>query len=423
MSSSQIVSLESLCRIVRGSSPRPKSDSRFFGGNVPRLMVEDLTRDGRYVTPKIDSLTEEGAKLSRPVPAGTIVIVVSGSVGQVAQLNIDACIHDGFVGLLDLDTKKIRPEFLMYYLETLRGKNQKAATGAVWQNLTTDQIKKIEISLPPLEQQQRIAAILDAADALRAKRRESLVKLEMLLRSVFLEMFGDPVTNPKGWHRVRFGDILESIDSGWSPQCQERKVATNEWGVLKLGAVTSCYFKEGENKALHEGTVPKQKLEVKSGDLLFSRKNTYDLVAACALVDETRPRLMLPDLIFRFVFKESTQVKSEYIWSLFTYPSKRKNIQLLANGAAGSMPNISKGNLLELQIELPPIEKQIQFAQFHKLLTDQKKKFQYELSSLESLFSSLQHQAFNGTLTAHALQEHTAENHPSVSFAATSPIA
>ena len=74
--------IEDICDLVRGSSPRPKGDSRYYGGPIPRLMVEDLSRDGRYVYPRIDTLTVEGAKKSRPVKAGTIVMVVSGDVGR-----------------------------------------------------------------------------------------------------------------------------------------------------------------------------------------------------------------------------------------------------------------------------------------------------------------------------------------------------
>src|SRR5258706_164808 len=94
--------VEEICNLVRGSSPRPKGDSRFFGGPIPRLMIEDITRDGWLVTPRVDSLTELGATMSRPVKAGTIVMAVSGNIGLCAQLAVDACIHDGFVAFKEL---------------------------------------------------------------------------------------------------------------------------------------------------------------------------------------------------------------------------------------------------------------------------------------------------------------------------------
>lgn len=99
----KVKKLEEIGRVIRGASPRPKGDPRYYGGPVPRLMVQDVTRDGKWVTPQIDSLTEEGARLSRPCPAGTLTIVCSGVVGVVSFLAVDACIHDGFLALVDID--------------------------------------------------------------------------------------------------------------------------------------------------------------------------------------------------------------------------------------------------------------------------------------------------------------------------------
>jgi type I restriction enzyme S subunit len=107
--------LGSLCDLVRGSSPPPQGDPRYFGGEVPRLMIADITRDGMNVTPKIDTLTAEGAKRSRPMPAGSVVMAVSGAVGLPAILTIDACIHDGFVGFRSLNAR-VDPTFLYHYL-------------------------------------------------------------------------------------------------------------------------------------------------------------------------------------------------------------------------------------------------------------------------------------------------------------------
>lgn len=141
--------LERLCELVRGSSPRPQGDSRFFGGSVPRLMIADITRDGMSVTPQIDSLTEEGAKKSRPMPAGSVVMAVSGAVGLPAILAVDACIHDGFVGFRNLG-KNILPQFLYWFLFVNRAENRSQGTGAIWVNLTTDQVKRFLIPVPPM---------------------------------------------------------------------------------------------------------------------------------------------------------------------------------------------------------------------------------------------------------------------------------
>jgi type I restriction enzyme S subunit len=260
------------------------------------------------------------------------------------------------------------------------------------------EVAKIKIPLPPLPEQRRIAAILDKADALRAKRREAIAKLDQLLQSVFLEMFGDPVTNPKGWPQVRFSELLESIDSGASPVCLDRSASDNEWAVLKLSAVTRCEYDPSANKALPEGVEPDKSLEVKVGDLLFTRKNTRDLVAACAFVTDTPPRLLLPDLIFRFRLKPLAPVVPRYLQALLAFPGKRKDIQSLAGGSAGSMPNISKAKLSNALIELPPTDLQCEFERRLKHCDLLKEKQRFALAKLDATFFALQQQAFAGQL-------------------------
>lgn len=126
-----------LCDLVRGSSPRPQGDPRYFGGTFPRLMIADITRDGQTVTPQIDTLTAEGARRSRPVPKGTIVMAVSGNVGLAAQLAVDACIHDGFVGFTNLQTELILPRFLLSWLQVAKSTAHEAnKAGAIFTNIT-----------------------------------------------------------------------------------------------------------------------------------------------------------------------------------------------------------------------------------------------------------------------------------------------
>nr|WP_275888978.1 restriction endonuclease subunit S [Desulforhopalus vacuolatus] len=255
-----------------------------------------------------------------------------------------------------------------------------------------------EIPLPPLTEQKRIAAILDKADTIRRKRQQGIQLADDFLRAVFLDMFGDPVTNPKGWERLPLKKILDRIDSGWSPKCYNREPAKNEWGVLKLGAVTTCNFIEGESKALPSDLVPRPQLEVKKGDLLFSRKNTYNLVAACALVNSTRPKLMLSDLIFRLRINEKAKVVPAYLWALLTHSGKRKKIQGIAGGAAGSMPNISKKRLLEQLIEIPNYKLQQEFSLILAKTIVLKYNFYLGVEENEYFFNSLTQRAFRGEL-------------------------
>jgi type I restriction enzyme S subunit len=254
------------------------------------------------------------------------------------------------------------------------------------------------IPLPPLDEQRRIATILDASDALRAKRRAALDKLDTLAQAIFLEEFGDPIVNPKGWSSVPFSEILLRIDSGNSPICLDRPAEGDEWGILKLGAITWCEFDPKQNKALPPDRSPDHALEVKPGDLLFSRKNTSELVAACALVRQTPPRLLLPDLIFRLYLRSDAPIKPDFLFYLLINPKKRREIQKLAGGSAGSMPNISKEKLRTVAILVPPLPLQRNFGRIAEALDKQKAAHRESLLKLDILFASLQNRAFRGEL-------------------------
>ena len=185
--------LEDIGRVIRGASPRPKGDPRYYGGPVPRLMVQDVTRDGKWVTPQIDSLTEDGARLSRPCPAGTLTIVCSGSVGVVSFLAVDACIHDGFLALVDIDESIATKDFLFHTLSTLREQFEKGAThGGVFTNLTTTGIDLFEIKRPGIPEQQRIASCLTSLDDLITAHTQKHAALKTHKRGLMQQLFPSP---------------------------------------------------------------------------------------------------------------------------------------------------------------------------------------------------------------------------------------
>ncbi|MHB1592002.1 MAG: N-6 DNA methylase, partial [Sulfuricella sp.] len=208
-----IVRFESLCEIVRGSSPRPQGDPRYFQGPVPRLMVADITRDGMRVTPQIDSLTEEGATKSRPMKAGSVVMAVSGNPGLPAILNVDACVHDGFVGFRSLDTSQIIAEFLYYVLHWKKEAHGLQSVGAVFKNLTTDQIREFLIPLPDLATQQAIVAEIEAEQALVNANKELIRRFEAKIKTTINRVWGesDAASSSRAEQRE------EAVDQAGSP--------------------------------------------------------------------------------------------------------------------------------------------------------------------------------------------------------------
>lgn len=170
-----------ISKVIRGSSPRPKGDPKFYGGPIPRLMGEDVTRDGKYVTPKIDSLTNEGAKLSRPMKKGTLVMICSGNVGLSSFLAVDCCIHDGFLAFLDI-SNECDPDFLYYTFNSQLNRLFANAThGGVFTNLTTDIIKNFEIVIPGKAEQTFIGQHISMQDE-RIKIVESKITSSKLFQ-------------------------------------------------------------------------------------------------------------------------------------------------------------------------------------------------------------------------------------------------
>jgi restriction endonuclease S subunit len=187
-------------------------------------MIADVTRDGMYTTPQIDFLTEAGALKSRPMKKGEVIMAVSGNPGLMTILAVDACIHDGFVGFREL-REGVIPQYLFFILNTLKDENNKKADGAVFRNLTTDQIKDFEVPLPPLKIQQQIVneiegyhKIIDGAKQVVNSYKPSisinpdweLVELDTLCYKITDGSHFSPDTVSDGFPYVTVRDVDES---------------------------------------------------------------------------------------------------------------------------------------------------------------------------------------------------------------------
>ena len=161
---------------------------------------------------------------------------------------------------------------------------------------------------------------------------------------------------------VRLREIIVGLQNGWSPKCFDRPAGADEWGVLKLGAVSFGTFNEGDNKALPPSFTPLPAHEVKPDDVLFIRGNVLRLVGACSHVAATRPRLMMPDLVFRAVFREESKIDRRYLAEVMRTPHLRQQIEAVATGTSPTMKKISKPGLLALRLPLPPLAIQRQLV-------------------------------------------------------------
>ncbi len=329
-------------------------------------------------------------------------LILAKMKDTVKVLKISKDIQDIIVstGFFVLRPKEeINPNFLEIVLKSslFQNKKDKLSKGATQKAINNSNLGKIKIPLPPIPTQIKIAAALDKAQELIDKRKEQIKKYDELLQSVFLDMFGDPVTNPKGWDEVKSKRVLTNIIGGLSLSGEEREIKDNELGVLKISAVTYGKFNSKAYKVVEKSQVKKEVIFPKKGDLLFSRANTRELVGATCIVDKDYNNLFLPDKLWRLDL-DTLICNPCYYKFLLSHKKFRNNLTKVATGTSGSMLNISKFKLNDLEIPLPAIELQNKFASIVEKVEEEKKKLDKSLTELEKNFNSIIQRAFRGEL-------------------------
>ncbi|MFO0775715.1 MAG: restriction endonuclease subunit S [Nitrospiraceae bacterium] len=298
-----------------------------------------------------------------------------------------------------VDVSKALPGFLYLFCTiptTIKQVNAASAgSAAVSRNrFKESEFLKFKLRLPPLDTQQAIVGHWQAtqkrnAAALRAADEHEVSVTSELSKALGLGETTVPITRKAfaaSWAQLQrwsldylrqslanagaeeqthpvttLGEVVADLANGWSPKCHPRPAEGDEWGVLKLGAVSFGQYNEAENKALPRELKPDTALEIKAGDILISRANITRLVGACAYVASTRPRLLLCDKIFRVVPLNQPKILPEFLAEMMKLPSVRQQIESLATGSSPTMKNITKPSLLSLRFPLPPlpIQKQL----------------------------------------------------------------
>jgi type I restriction enzyme, S subunit len=263
--------------------------------------------------------------------------------------------------------------------------------GANLPRLAPKKLLDFPVLLPPLAEQRRIADVLDKADAIRRKRHERLQLFDQLLHSTFIEMFGDPITNPKNWPLIPACLVIEQIEAGTSVKGEDRKPAVGEWTVLKISAVTTGWYLPSERKTV--SNPPNHPLIPQRGDLLFSRANTREFVAATCLVDRDVERLFLPDKLWQ-VRPNAELARTEYLRFLFDNRRFRSAITRTATGTSGSMLNVSQEKVMRLQLPVPPLALQRKFGAVVWKVFELRQHILAAIENTERLGTSLRQQAF-----------------------------
>ncbi|MBS7265097.1 MAG: restriction endonuclease subunit S [Treponema sp.] len=202
------VRLGDVCEIARGGSPRPINEYITTDENgINWIKIGDTSSDSKYIERTEQKIKPEGMKKSRYVHSGDFILSNSMSFGRPYILKIDGCIHDGWLVLQNIQND-IDKDYLYFVLSSPSAYHQfeRMAVGGVVNNLNSDKVKELIFPLPPLEKQKQIAKILDKCNILIIKHKQMVEKYDALIKSRFIEMFGDPIENTKSWIEEPLGN-------------------------------------------------------------------------------------------------------------------------------------------------------------------------------------------------------------------------
>lgn len=321
---------------------------------------------------------------------GDLLIGMDGEFNIARWKSVDALLNQR---VCKISAKKGTNEEYIRFALSKKLKNIEDKTSFVTvKHLSARELSTIEFTMPEYEKQRKIADILVSIENIIEKKKQELEQLDTFVKSRFVELFGDPIKNPKGWEVVKLSECLERIDNGKSFTCDSNAREGVFPAILKLSAATYGDYRPYENKALLDEKQFVESVEVHRGDLLFTRKNTPDLVGMAAYVFETPEKLMMPDLIFRLVTNE--RMTPTFLWQLINNREFRPAIQGISGGSAKSMSNISKERLKNIEVICPPISEQKKLEGVLEQVDKSKSKIQKSLEETQLLFDSLMQKYF-----------------------------
>ena len=390
-----VATIGEVCEVVSGATPKT-DNPEFWDGDVPWVTPKDLSQLGqKYLSDTHRRITKAGLKScsARMLPAQSVLLSSRAPIGLVAINTLPVCTNQGFKSLvprIDL----VWPDFLFWWLRAQEKHIQSKGRGATFKEVSKKIVEDLQLPIPPLDEQKRIAEILDKADALRAKRRATLAQLDTLIQSIFLDMFGDPTTNPKGWPVVLLGESTARIQIGPFGSLLHQEDYVD--GGIPL--VNPKHIQQGTIQPDLSETVSARKFaeldtyHLKAGDVVMGRRGE---MGRCAIVNEGSSPLLCGTGSL-FVRPDNEHTTSLFLLFLLSSAALKARLERLSLGQ--TLSNLNSQIVEGLEVPLPPLAVQLEFAVrvegAYRLVNAQSR----AASQLSSLFASLQQRAFRGEL-------------------------
>jgi type I restriction enzyme S subunit len=340
---------------------------------------------------------------SKLLKSGDIIIEKSGGsptqpVGRVVIFEEDDeedYFCNNFTSVLRPKTN-INPKYSLYMMKDLYNKRkvlkyQNKTTGIINLKLN-DYLNGTEVNIPNIEEQIRIANILDKSQELIDKRKVQIESLDELVKSKFIELFGDPALNPKGWEKGKIADIIIKTQYGTGSKADEQN---GEFKVLRMNNITyNGQWDFSSMKYVDLNEKDKEKYLVYKGEVLFNRTNSKELVGKTAVYKEEEPMAYAGYLVKAIPNERAT---GEFISAYMNTKYIKSKLFNMAKNIVG-MANINAEEFKKIDVYIPPIELQNKYIKFVEQVDKLKFEMQKSLEEMQNNFNSLMQRAFKGEL-------------------------
>lgn len=389
------VTIGSFCKTTSGITPA-RSNPAYYGGDIPWIKSGelddcDIASSEEFITKK--AVSETSIKIS---PRGSVLIAMYGATaGKTAFLNIDATTNQAICNIIP-DPSVGSARYVWFALRAQLSTLLSKRVGGAQPNINQEIIRNTTILLPDINAQRRIAAILDKADAIRRMRRDSVRIADELLRSTFLEMFGDPVTNPKGWKVQQLGDICD-VTGGLQVTAAR---AGNPISIpyLRVANVFRDRLALQEIKEILVTESEVARTALKKGDVLVVEGHGNPEELGRAAVWNGAISLCSHQNHLIRIHTNADRLRPIFLSAFLNSSSGRAQMLRLGKTTSG-LNTISTNNVRSIKLLIPPLAQQESFE--HTVLRTQQ--LSERLGNAErqtsTLFETLLHRAFRGELT------------------------
>ena len=388
-----VAAIGEVCEVVSGATPRTGTPE-YWGGNVPWVTPKDLSELGqKHLSDTPRKITKAGLDScsARMLPAQSVLFSSRAPIGLVAINTLPVCTNQGFKSLVprfDL----VSPDFLFWWLKVHEKHIQNKGRGATFKEISKKIVEDLQIPLPPLAEQKRIAGILDAADALRTKRREALVQLDTLLQSTFLDMFGDPITNPMGWEVVELVSLIERGDKINYGVVQPGDDFPDGKPLIRVGDFVTGELVTSNLKLIDPAIEGKyQRSRLNGRELLISCVGSIGTV--CTVPSEAEG-FNIARAVARVPLVEG--VDRDFMLHCLRCEAVQRHF--FRETRTVSQPTLNIGLIKNAPVIQPPAILRNRFATIVESVEQQKTRQRAHLAELDTLFASLQSRAFRGDL-------------------------